>query len=378
LAIKYLTERVTVNSTQLTAWSAWTSQVTLHLAGPCPACGHDATNAVPLQVSALEGLAVPVSRTLTVTLTCTCEQQHPGRPDSVPAGCGRKWSATTATAADGTVTLSPLVDPMLMLAAEALRAAASGQLVDLRRAAEKWIAGITALYTLFGLASITITRNALVGLNPDWQVGVAISVALAVALAGLAVYLIYRAAYGWPITRPVRDDDELRDWYAAQQAAPSVQAESLKSGVRTAAASLAALVVTVGLLWFAPQQVTPASPVQVTLTDGSRVCGTLIPAAAKGTLRLRRASNGTVLPIPLHEVAGLTVVAGCLHGEQHVRHVTPGQAVANDGDGHCRVVGRLVRRAEVRVSGVVQRDELEPSIQARGTRRTWPRVDPVT
>ena len=136
------------------------------------------------------------------------------------------------TATDGTVTLSPLVDPTLEAAADALRAAASGQLTDLRTAAEKWIGGVTALYTLFGLAGLTITRTAVTGLDTGWQVGIAISVTLAIALAGLAIYWIYRAAYGWPVTRPVRDDDELRDWYAAQQAAPSVQAEFLRSGVR--------------------------------------------------------------------------------------------------------------------------------------------------
>jgi hypothetical protein len=323
LAIKYITERVTVNSTQLAAWSAWTSPASLHLAGPCPVCGHDAPNAVPLQVSALED-AVPVSRTLTAALTCTCEQQHPGRPDSVLAGCGRKWTVSTATAADGTVTLSPLADPMLVSAAEALSAAASRQLIDLRRAAEKWIGGVTALYTLFGLASISIARNGVADLDTAWQVGIAISVALSVALAGLAVYLIYRAAYGWPVTRPVRDDDELRDWYAGRQTAPSIQAEFLRSGVRAAAGALAVLVATIGLLWFAPQQVTPVSPVQVTLTNGSRVCGTLVSASAKGTPRLRRASDGTVLPIPLSEIAGLTAVPGCLRREQHVRDAAPG------------------------------------------------------
>ena len=378
MAIKYVTERVTVNSTQLAAWSAWTSANTMNLAGPCPVCGHDAPNSVPLQVSALEGGAVPASHALTVALKCTCEQPHQGRPADVPIGCGRNWSATALTAADDAVTLSPLADPMLEAAAEALRTAASTQMAGLRAAAEKWIGGVTALYALFGLAGITITGNTVNSLDTTWQAGIAVSAVLAVALAGLAVYWTYRAAYGWPATRPVRDDDELRDWYAAQQAAPSVQAGLLKSGVRAAAASLAVLLLTVGLLRFAPQQVTPASPVQVTLSDGSQVCGRPMPTAAKGTLRFRRASDGTVLPIPLSEIVGLTAVAGCLPGELHVRHASPGQVTANGGDGHRRVVLRLVLRVEVRISGVMHGNELKPRVQARRARRARPRVDLVT
>lgn len=314
MVIKYATERVTVGSTQLTAWSAWVSGDSLNLAGPCPTCGHDSPDSVPLRVSALEG-AVPAPHSLTVALKCACMQAHPGRPDSVAVGCGRNWSLTATTSAAGTVSLSPLADPALLAAAEALRSAASGQLAELRVAAEKWIAGVAALYTLFGLAGITITRDTLTRLATGWQVGVAVAAALAVALAGLAVYWIYRAAYGWPVTRPVRDDDELRDWYAARQAAPSIRSDLLKSGVRTAAGSLAVLVITVGLLWFAPQRETVTSPTEVRLTDGSQVCGTLMPATDEGTLQIRNASDGIVVPIPMRMITELTVVAGCLCGK---------------------------------------------------------------
>jgi hypothetical protein len=377
LAIKYVTERVSVNSAQLATWSAWISGDTLSLAGQCPVCAHDSPNSVPLQVSALEERAVAVDRALTVALTCTCQQAHSGRPDKVPAGCGRNWSVTATTAADGTVALSPITDPTLVTAAEALRAAGTSQLADLRSAAQKWIAGVTALFTLFGLAGTAISKTTVAGLDTGWQVGLAVCAALAVALAGLAVYWIYRAAYGWPVTRPVRDDDELRDWYAAQQAAPSVQAELLRSGVRAAAAALAVLVVAVGLLWFAPQQVTAASPVQVTLTDGSQVCGTLVPATATGTPRIRRASDGVVVPIPVRTIAGLTTVAGCLGRGDQVPATLAGQVVADGGDGHRRVAGRLVRGVEVRVPGVVQGDQLKLRVQTRGPGRAWPGVDPM-
>jgi hypothetical protein len=85
----------------------------------------------------------------------------------------------------------------------------------------------------------------------------------------------------------------------------------LKTGVRTAVVSLAALAVTVGLLWSAPQQA-PATPLtQVTLTDGSRVCGTLLPATAAGRATIRRASDGAAISIPLRSLAALTAVSSC-------------------------------------------------------------------
>jgi hypothetical protein len=82
--------------------------------------------------------------------------------------------------------------------------------------------------------------------------------------------------------------------------------------VQAAAGALAVLAVAVGLLWFAPQPVTAASPVEVTLTDGTQQCGTLVPATATGVAQLQRASDGVVVPIPVAKIASLTTVAGCL------------------------------------------------------------------
>ena len=210
------------------------------------------------------------------------------------------------TDAGGQVVLSPLADPALVTAAEALRAAGSTQLASLRSAAEKWIAGVTALFGLFGLAGVAFTRSTVTGLDTWWQVGIGLAAAVSVAFAGLAVFFSYRAAYGWPVTRSIPDNDALRDWYAAQQAAPRVQAAFLRNGVRAAAGALGALVVTVGLLWFAPQAVATGPLVQATLTDGSRVCGTLLPAAASGTPEIRRASDGAAIAIPVRSLARLT------------------------------------------------------------------------
>ena len=306
--IRYLTERITIDAVHLQAWSASSAGTTLNLTGPCPACGHDAPNNIPLEVTALEVMTAPASRTLTAALRCTCDQPHPDRPADVPRGCGRSWSIVASSSAGGRVSLSALVDPTLVTAAEALRDAAPRQLGDLRSAAEKWIAGITALYGLFGLAGVVITRDSVTKLTTGWQIAIAAAALVAVALAAWSIYWIYRAAYGWPKTRSVRDDDELRAWYAAQLAAPATSAALLRAGVRAAGVSLAALTVAVGLLWFAPAAV---PLIQATLENGSQVCGTLLPAPAGPAARIRSSADGTVAVIPLSQIAGLTSVTAC-------------------------------------------------------------------
>ena len=311
LVITYVAERTTIDAVHLQAWSASPAGTTLNLTGPCPACGHDAPNSVPLKVTALEAMTTLASRTLTAALRCTCDQPHPDRPADIPRGCGRSWSIVATSAADGRVSLSAPADPTLVTAAEALRDAAPRQLGDLRSAAEKWIAGITALYGLFGLAGVVITRDSVAKLTTGWQIAIATSALVAAALAAWSIYWIYRAAYGWPKVRSVRDDDELRAWYAAQLAAPATSAALLQAGVRAAGASLAALTLAVGLLWFAPVAAPVTPLIRATLENGSQVCGTLLPATAGPAARIRSSADGTVAVIPLGQIARLTSVAVC-------------------------------------------------------------------
>ena len=114
MAIKYLTERVTIETAQLTSWRAWIDGQFLKLAGRCPVCAHESKAAVPRQVIALE--AVAGTHALTVSVNCACEQVHADRPDGV-VGCGRRWSCTATTDAQSQVKLSPLADPTLVASA---------------------------------------------------------------------------------------------------------------------------------------------------------------------------------------------------------------------------------------------------------------------
>jgi hypothetical protein len=316
LTINYAAERVTVATAQLAGWRGSATRAAMDLAGPCPACGHQTQSEIPRLVSALESFAPAPAPppTLTAGLRCACRERHQGRPDAESAGCGRDWLVRTTIGADGTVAFAPVPgppDPRLEEARVALRAAAATQLTDVRAAAEKWIAGVTAVFSLFGLAGITFTRSAVAGLVTWGQACAGGTAAVAVAAAGWSVYWIYRAAYGWPVTSDVSSDEAVLRWYAARQAAPAAQAELLRNGVRAAGGALALLVVTTGLLWFAPQAAPPGPLVRATLSGGSQVCGTLLPSQAAGTTVVRRASDGTAVSVPARSLVSLAAAAAC-------------------------------------------------------------------
>ena len=313
LAIEYSAGPVTVDAAQLAPWHGQASADVLTLDGPCPACEHPTENQIPRRFSALERVGRPIPQPLSVQLSCTCAEDHPGRPAEVSSGCGRTWFAVAVIGDDGAVTLAPpsaSSDPTLEAAARALIEAGPKQLADVRVTAEKWIGGVTALFGIFGVTSVVSARSTLTDLAAGWQAVIGITAAASVALAGLAVYWIYRAAYGWPVTYPINNDEELLAWYASQQSAPRAQAGFLKDGVRAAGGALVLLVVTVGLLWYAPQQ-SPALPfVQLTLSNGSQVCGTLLSATPGSTL-VRRASDGTAVDITARSIVAETVVLAC-------------------------------------------------------------------
>ena len=71
-----------------------------------------------------------------------------------------------------------------------------------------------------------------------------------------------------------------------------------------------ALTGTAGFLLFAPPQDPTVPFVQVTLTGGSQVCGTLLPVTQGATL-IRRASDGTAISITARSILAETVVTAC-------------------------------------------------------------------
>ena len=68
-----------------------------------------------------------------------------------------------------------------------------------RASAEKWIAGVAALYGLFGLAGLVIAKDSLDGLSTGGRIGAALAALIGLVLAAVAIVNSYRAAYGWPV-----------------------------------------------------------------------------------------------------------------------------------------------------------------------------------
>ena len=282
------------------------------LSGPCPKCEHQSHNQALLQVSALEALA-PSPDHLTVDFQCACQETHPERPEGAH-GCGRSWSGVVTSSGGDSLTVSPLpatADPEAAAAAQALRQAAPQQLADLRSAAEKWIGGITALYGLLGFAGLVTERSTIAQLGVGWQVGIALASLAAVGLAALAVYRAYEAAYGWPKTRWIDNDTEQIAWYRAQLSAPQRAADRLRMAVRAAGASLAALLVATGLLWFAPAA-GPATPlIQLTTRGGATLCGTVLASGTDHVVQLRQSSDGTIAVVPVTQIQNISGIQAC-------------------------------------------------------------------
>jgi hypothetical protein len=309
--IPYRSESVVLDAACAARWSGTKTGAMMNLSGPCPRCGDQAPNQVGLQVTALEAMA-PSRDSLIVNLVCTCQQPHPDRPDGA-YGCGRSWSGVVTSPGGDALTLSPLpatADPEAVAAAQALRQAAPQQLADLRSAAEKWIAGITALYGLLGFAGIATQRSTIAQLSTRWQIGIALTSLAAIVLAAWAIYRAYQAAYGWPKTRWIENDADQIAWYRVQLSAPQRAADRLRAAVRAAGASLAALVLSAGLLWFAPAAKSAAPVIQLTRHGGTTLCGTLLTSASGQVFRLQL-PNKKVTPVPVSQVQKISAANKC-------------------------------------------------------------------
>src|SRR5262245_43651857 len=178
----YLAERVSVVADQLATLTGRNVGDEMRLDGVCPVCRHRTHAVVPLRATAFEGFDTDRSGPLTASLSCMCGADHPGRPAAATHGCGRTWAARAVEAADTSVILEPADDPDLVDAADALHRAVKDD-PNPRSVAEKWIAGITAMIGLFGLAGVGIARDSVSKLATPAQVAVGVAALAAISLA---------------------------------------------------------------------------------------------------------------------------------------------------------------------------------------------------
>jgi hypothetical protein len=248
--------------------------------GPCPSCGHNVKAELNYRGlgrgQAGEGAPSPEER-FTTMMRCGCRQNHPDSaiPPVNHPSCGRWWLASV-TLSEGTPgpRVRPNVDEALEPAAIAWDEFVKSQEPSFRTLAEKWTAAVTALLGLFGLAVFVTSKDVFTGLTPGWKLGAALSVFCALGCAVWAVYLSYRAAYGWPTFIERNSDQALVNWYSGREARLRRDACRLKASVWLAIGELGLLVAAAAVVWFAPHHTAAPSQLLCRFTATATDAGT--------------------------------------------------------------------------------------------------------
>ncbi|WNM37591.1 hypothetical protein RMN56_20780 [Micromonospora halotolerans] len=302
--MRYLVDEVRLTPGDLADWTVDRNEDTAQ--GRCPACHHRMTYDFESDAVA-QGIAPREADGAPRRIDCRCRQSHLEGVTRHPS-CGRWWYARIRP--EGHVPpVVPELDETLKLAADEL--AASGRVAQeaaVRAAAEKWVAGVTALLGLFSLSGIAFGKDAFGGVAGVAKGVLATALILAVVVAALAVISTYCAAYGWPRVVDTSNVSGLRKWWRKRRAAPRAAADNLRRGVYLALTAVVALCVAAGIIWFGSAPPTPR--VEVTQTDGSTVCGDLVSSTAAGTIRIHSAA-GRVQTIAAGDIAKVSNVAKC-------------------------------------------------------------------
>ena len=204
-------------------------------------------------------------------------------------------------------------DYSLLAAATALsedepKRAGAEEAAQIKASAEKWIAGVTALFGLFGLGGLVVGKDTVASLNLTGKVLAGVALLVATGLAATAVVLSYRAAYGWPKVVDLGDDKLLAEWYKDKQGYARRAATFLRLSVCFAGGALVALLAAVAFVWYLGSPPTPM--VQMTFTDGSSPCGQLINSSANGQLTIQL-TDGTTRSVPAAELLQSVGVTSC-------------------------------------------------------------------
>jgi hypothetical protein len=329
--IEFKTERLLVTDEQLESWLVSMRNeagMPIQVRGPCPRCGHETAADIELGLLAMtqsgQHFALPPPRErITRVVDCECDSPHPrplppGAAPAAPSGpptpppsedsCGRWWLVSVPLAA-GVDQAVRAGDQSLLDAARAVQAALATEETRIRTSAEKWIAGVAALLTLFGLSGVVVGKDGFAGLPTSGASAAAVLAAVALAAAGGAVLFSYRAAYGWPVPVDIGDDDKLREWFSKRRKRLHAAASDLQNSVKVACLALAALAGAVAIIWFWPRE-DPKPMVRVTLEDESFVCGHLLASKDDGTMRVL-STDGVVTMLEISSIQRVHVPDKC-------------------------------------------------------------------
>lgn len=285
MTTEYREETVQVDDEDLANWVF--EPMTQEATGLCPACRHPTSATIQFEHIALD-LAPPESRPHLISCDCKSEEGH------YVAGvdqkrCGRNWFARLTPGVTPAFTSVGDAPQEILDAASA--AAERPPIDEVRRAAEKWTTGVTALTGLFGISGLAFGKDAISELGTGGKTVVMLVLSLATALGVAAIWNSWKAAYGWPSVQSLKTDQQLKAWYEQRRnSEPSVK--KLRAGIGSAILALAALVAAVGLTVFWPKAAAPAPLVTISMSDGSTACGKLLPSLGSDIIRIRRTDGG--------------------------------------------------------------------------------------
>lgn len=241
---------------QLAAWKVRDSTSDLYLAGACPVCGDECLADIRSRVflgGAPANVVSSVIESIPRLVVCNCEVAHPGRPDTVLAGCGASWMVLVEKAPGGVWEVKPFNDSGLLPALKALSGAEQMQNERIHRAAEKWTTGVTALIGLFSIAGLITAKDAVAGLALTSRSILAAVMLAALLCAVIAVVRAYMAAFGLPRDLPSGSVEDVKAVYASIRDEPRLAAQWLRTAVRAAVAAVLLLALAMFLMWFFPR-----------------------------------------------------------------------------------------------------------------------------
>ncbi|MEV7569654.1 hypothetical protein [Streptomyces tanashiensis] len=166
--------------------------------------------------------------------------------------------------------------------ADESRGLLAGELARVRAQAENWRNGLAALLGLLTAVGIVKGPDTLQGLSGGARGAVGLLLLGGLLLAAGGAFFAMRAAFGLPRRRVA--DASLEELLTRERLTVRRAVRDLRRAIAAGFLALAVVTTGIGLTWYGPR---PGEPgVQIVLTDGSALCGTLVGMDAKG-LRIR-------------------------------------------------------------------------------------------
>jgi hypothetical protein len=351
------TESIPWSDDPRASWSEAAAKLEVHVAPPQgrateivlegrgPRCHHDFVSTHPVrstmsdeQARELAGKTDlgPTDKLRRVTAQCCCTYVHTGAPEG-RAGCGApfalwvSWPETSvgSTEAERAVerwSAGP-AEPLALEEERQLRAAATTQLADVRKAAESWRTGLAGFLAILVAVFFVKGKDSFDDIVGDgWKISLAALLLTAGVLALYGAYRALRAAYGTPRDEYLGEVSRLfrhlqpttpRDIYtygtvsAWHYASARTAVGDLRQAKVATVGAMIAFGAAAAITWFAPGPSPSALAKVIYRARAGRVttCGKLVESR-NGRLGIEPAS-GLVRTPPLRTVESIEIVKSC-------------------------------------------------------------------